>query len=216
MQFKENAPVLTADGHNVGEVARVVVDPRSREVTAIIVRKGFLFTEDRVVPIDLVATTTDDEVRLRPTKDALPELLPLDELHFVESDDDELAAVTPGIAQPLYGYPPVGAAWWGMDYTTYWPGPAVSIESERHIPADSVVLNAGAPVYSADGHHVGDVEEIVTDNDSGRATHLVIAAGRLFTTRKVIPTGWIDRVNDEQIRLSVRAQVLERLPAYEH
>ena len=215
MHFKENTPVVTADGHRVGDVARVVVDPRSREVTAIIVREGFLFTEDRVVPMDLVTSTSTDEVRLRDTKDTLPELLPLEEQHFVPVDDEDLPLATPGAAQPLYSYPPAGVGWWGMGYTTYWPGQRVTVETERHIPADSVVLNTGARVVSADGQHVGDVEEVIADSTSGRATHLVVAAGWLFTTRKIIPTGWIDRVNDEEVRLSVPARVLERLPAYE-
>ena len=66
MQFKRGANVYTADGDRVGDVERVVLDPRSKEVTHIVVDKGFLFDDDRVVPLNLIAGVEDDaDVHLR-------------------------------------------------------------------------------------------------------------------------------------------------------
>lgn len=216
MQFKEGTPVVTADDHRVGEIARVVIDPHTRKVTDVIVRKGFLFTEDRIVPVRLVESATEDEVRLNQAKDTLPELQPLVEEYFVPVDpdaDDETEAIS-GMAAPLYGYPPVGVPWWGVNTTSYWPSQPVAVETQTNLPEDRILLNQGARVISADGQHVGDIDEVVADGIRGEATHFVVAAGLLLRERKIIPTGWIQRVRSDEVQLSVRATVLERLPAY--
>jgi sporulation protein YlmC with PRC-barrel domain len=40
MQFKGGADVLTASNDTVGKVDRVVLDPRTKQVTHLVVRKG--------------------------------------------------------------------------------------------------------------------------------------------------------------------------------
>ena len=65
MQFVQGAGVYTADDQQVGHVDRVVIDPKTLEVTHIVVQKGFLFTEDKVVPLDLIAEANEDRVALR-------------------------------------------------------------------------------------------------------------------------------------------------------
>ncbi len=42
MQFKRGAEGFTADGRKVGGIDRVVIDPRTREVSHVVIRKGFL------------------------------------------------------------------------------------------------------------------------------------------------------------------------------
>jgi uncharacterized protein YrrD len=212
MRFKDGTPVVTADDHRVGDIARVVINPHTREVTHIIVRKGFLFADDSIVPIELVESAGADEVRLRHTKEDMPELQALVEQHFVPIDElDEDAEIS--AAQPLISYPPVGGPWWGMDYVTYMPGQVV-VESEPNLPEGSLLLNQGARVTSADGKHVGDIDEVITEPDSGKATHFVVAAGLFFKERKLIPTGWIQKARTDEVLLSVRASVLEGLPDY--
>jgi uncharacterized protein YrrD len=56
MKFTKDAPVFTAKHERVGHVARVVVDPQTKEVTHIVIRKGFIFAEDKVLPVSLVAS----------------------------------------------------------------------------------------------------------------------------------------------------------------
>lgn len=76
MQFKKNAPVYTADDQQVGAIDRVVLDPQTNEVGHIVIRQGWLFTEDKVAPIELVETATEERVQLRSdvkNLDALPQ-----------------------------------------------------------------------------------------------------------------------------------------------
>ena len=58
MYFKENAEVVTSEGDKIGQIDRLVMDPRSKELTHLVVKKGFLFTKDKVVPLDCVESAT--------------------------------------------------------------------------------------------------------------------------------------------------------------
>ncbi|MBN2390589.1 MAG: PRC-barrel domain-containing protein, partial [Anaerolineae bacterium] len=51
MEFIKNAPVFTATHERVGHVDRVVINPQTEEVTHIVIRKGFIFAENKVLPI---------------------------------------------------------------------------------------------------------------------------------------------------------------------
>jgi sporulation protein YlmC with PRC-barrel domain len=75
MQFKKGAEVFSSDGEKIGTLNRVVIDPRTREVSNLVVEKGFLFKTDKVVPITLVDLDMEDRIVLKPTnQDILEEL----------------------------------------------------------------------------------------------------------------------------------------------
>ena len=42
-----------------------MLDPETKEGTHIVVRKGFLFTEDKVIPMALISAATEEGVTLR-------------------------------------------------------------------------------------------------------------------------------------------------------
>jgi hypothetical protein len=65
MQLKKNAHVHTADQQDAGRVKRVVIDPKTKQITHIVVEKGLLFTEERVLPIRMVADATEEQVTLQ-------------------------------------------------------------------------------------------------------------------------------------------------------
>src|SRR6266545_4349468 len=108
MQFKQGTGVYTSDGRDVGRIDRVVLDPKTKEVTHIVVRKGFLFTEDKIVPLSLIASALEDQVRLRPDAGDLGALPPFEETHYIPVDEAEArgANYPVGLASPLYWYPP--------------------------------------------------------------------------------------------------------------
>ena len=88
MQFKDGTAVFTSTGEEVGHIDRVVIDPGTKEVTGIVVRKGFLFTEDKVVPISLIAAATDERVTLREDAGDLQALPDFEETHYIAYDDE--------------------------------------------------------------------------------------------------------------------------------
>lgn len=213
MQFKKGAAVTTADGENVGGIDRVVIDPQSNEITHLVVRKGFLFSEDKVVPISLVAQAKEDGVSLRKTEEALQDLPPFEEAYYVS--DDAQKPVQAAYVQPLYWYPPLGAAA-GNYLGTYPTPPAEYVAVERNIPEGAVALREGAKVIARDGGHVGDIARVFTDANTPRVTHFLLVRGLLNREHKLIPTTWVKKVEEDQVQLSVGSQLIDELKNYEH
>jgi uncharacterized protein YrrD len=212
MQFRDGTTVFASDGREVGEVDRVVIDPETREVTAVIVRKGLLFSEDKVVPISLIAEATDERVTLREDAGDLERLPLFEEAHYVPVPDDDQA----DYPRPLYWYPPypsLSLTWWGFpNYMGYPPYP---METERNIPDGQIALKEGARVVASDGEHVGDVKHVMTEALADRVTHLLIAQGGLFNQeQKLIPITWVRGINEDEVQLRVTSDCLRDVREY--
>ena len=65
MEIELGARVVTADGAEVGQVHRVVVDLEQQAVTAIVVLKGRLLPRDVLVPLDFVDRAEANSITLR-------------------------------------------------------------------------------------------------------------------------------------------------------
>lgn len=217
IELKEGTSVFTSGGKEVGKINRFVLDPITNEVTHIVVQKGWLFTEDKVVPFDRVRTVTEDNVILNENIGAYNQLPPFEERHYIQVDQDPNAQV-PGHepayrgAPAYYWYPPyghLGYPAYGLGYP-YLPPTVV----QQNIPANTVPLHEGVDVISSDDEHVGDVEHLLVDPDSNRATHFVISQGLLFKDRKLIPASWINSVKEDKVHLTMSSKMLERLPSY--
>ena len=205
MEFKENAEIVTAENKKVGHLARVVLDPRTKEVSHLIVRQGFFFTEDKVVPLSLVAATTDERVVLRQDAGDLEALPEYNEEQFVPLDEVEQSRLN---AASIYGVPL-------YPYMGY-PIPTLQqIEVEPNIPDNTVALAEGAKVFSADGEHVGDVDRILTDTETDRVTHLVISQGLILKERKLLPIAWVSLIKPDELYLAVGTTMVESLRPYD-
>jgi len=66
----EGSDVRSREGEKVGEVHQMVFDPTGRP-TMLVIRKGFLFTEDVEVPAGLISSVDDDAVYLDARHDEL-------------------------------------------------------------------------------------------------------------------------------------------------
>lgn len=222
MQFKKDADVFDENGEKVGTIDRVVIDPRTKKITHVVVRQGFLFTEDKVVPVTWFRLTTDNEVLLKTSEEDVEALPVFEETHYLpwhevrERESPPPPDHTP--APAYYWYPNASVYWWGYPgYRTYFgfAEPPYATVVERNIPEGTVPLAEGANVLSAEGKHVGDVEQVLADPDSGHATHFVISQGLIFKDKKLVPTAWISAMRDENVYLDVDAEFLEELAEYE-
>ena len=215
MQLKEGTNVVTADGDKAGTIDRIVIDPVTKEVTHLVVRKGFLFTEDKVVPMSLVGPATADQVNLRPGAGELDKLPDFQETNYVPIDRESSTRPAPDQISPfLYWYPPRGAAWRLGEFTAI-PIPPYVVETTENIPEGTVALEEGARVVTSDGAHVGDVERVYTDPQVDRATHLLISKGLILKEKKLIPTNWITSLREDEVHLAVEADLVENLPEYD-
>src|SRR5689334_3481020 len=92
MQYRQGAKVLTADGQDAGKVDRLVIDPGNRQVTHLVVRKGVLLPEDKVIPIHQVREAKPDEITLSIKADKLESLPPFEEMHYIPEDQEPSAS----------------------------------------------------------------------------------------------------------------------------
>ena len=208
MLFKQGVDVFSSDNEKVGTLDRVVMDPKTKEVTHIIVREGFLFTEDKVVPMDLIGSVTDDHISLQGSKEHLDELPDYEETHYVPREaavDDDM--------DTLYWNPPLDDMA-GYGRYVFYPQSQYLRRTEKNIPEGMVALAEGAKVLTEDGEQVGNIETLITDPKDERVTHLVISSGLLMKERKIIPSHWLSTVTDDEVHLSVDSRLLERLPEY--
>ncbi len=213
LQVKEGTPVFTSDGKQAGKINRFVLDPTSEEVTHIVVEKGWLLPEDKVVPFEMVESASKDKVTLKKDIGDFDQLPPFEETHFIQANGEGIP-VTGGrtyYAPAYYWYPPpngyVGYPAYGLPYPT-WPPVVV----QQNIPENTVPLKQGANVISLDGKHVGDVERLFVDPESKKVTHFLISKGLLFKDHKVVPTNWVKSVEEDKVNLTVSSKLLEDLP----
>ncbi|HET9909096.1 MAG TPA: PRC-barrel domain-containing protein [Anaerolineales bacterium] len=231
MELKEGTSVFTTGGKEVGKINRFVLDPTTNEVTHIVVQKGWLFSEDKVVPFGMVNSATMERVVLSENIDTFDQLPPFEERHYVkagesegsdshdqQSDQDEIRKVDVRREGRLrdddfpsyYWYPPHGYV--GYPIGVYgWP----SLETTRNIPGNTISLKEGTDVVSSDGKHVGDIERLFVASDSNKVTHFVISQGLLFKDRKLIPAHWVRTADEGKVDLAVSTQLLKDLPTYE-
>lgn len=235
VELKEGTSVFTSGGEEVGKVDRFVLEPATNEVTHLVIQKGWLFTEDKVLPFELVSSASEDKVVLSEDIDTFDELPPFEESHFIRARDADLSPgersaslaearrdmplegdVSQGgnprysYAPAYYWYPPHGYVGYPVGYYG-WP----PMETVRNIPEDTIPLREGTDVMSSDGEHVGDVERLFVEPESNKATHFVISQGVFFKDRKMVPAHWVRTVGEDKVHLSVTAELLEQLPSYE-
>ena len=216
MELKEGTDVFTASGEQVGKINRFVLDPATNEVTHIVVQKGWLLPEDKVIRTAMISTATEERVVLNKELSNFDQLPPFEQLHFVELNEADINRTNPPTyryAPAYYWYPPAGY----IGYPGFGPGyyGLPPVETTRNIPADTVPLEEGADVISSDGEHIGNIEELMVNPESNKATHFLISEGLLFKERKLIPAHWVRSVEEDKVHLSVPSQLLERLPAYQ-
>jgi len=207
IQFQKNAAVLAANGQEVGSIDRVVLSPESKMVTHIVVRKGTLLKKvDKVVPIDLIAETTEDQIVLGDEAGDLESFPPFEEESVVDKKTGlDHPPLYESSSPELLGYPepniPVIPA----------PGEQYVTQIDQNIPEGTVALKEGAKVITADGQHVGSVEGFLADPSADQVTHLLISRGMFPRETKLVPMEWVTKMTDEEVYLRVEEHWVKEL-----
>jgi sporulation protein YlmC with PRC-barrel domain len=219
MQLIENALVNTADGHTIGHITHIVLDPATKKATHIVVRHGTIFPEERVVPLELIQDSTLSGMNLSVGIDELHKLPKFEESCFVAvelPEVNELAALAGIMGGWLYFYPPpdhpIGTHQ-AMEHSHRVMRRYVE-STIQNIPEGEIALKEGAHVTSSDQHRVGHIESVLVDSETGYITHLLISKGVLLKGRKLVPVSWIGGLDENEVHLSVNLALLERLPLY--
>jgi uncharacterized protein YrrD len=77
VEVPDDAPVWRLNPHEkVGEVERVVFDQATNAMTGLVIRRGFFFTKEVVLPLDAVVEIVAGVVRVQMTDAELKQLAP--------------------------------------------------------------------------------------------------------------------------------------------
>lgn len=199
----EGTPIESAEGDNLGEVDRLVIDPSGRQVTHVVVRKGVFLPDDKVIPVDVIAAADESVIRLRESVDT-DKLPPFEETHYVELDEGTSRTVgRADIRSFAWAYPMTPAAAFPQ-YPVYPTGGR--LEVERNVPTDSAVIEKGTHVVTADGQDIGAIREVRTRPDGG-LSHVTVDPGWL-QAETLIPAHWISEVSEGAVLIGIGAEAL--------
>ena len=211
MEFRDGAPVFTANEEKIGEIAGVVLDPSDREVTHLIIERGFLLNRDKLVDVDAVTSTSPDRVMLSDDVDP-DELIPYEDDQFIsiaQTPQDDMSTrrtLAPEMRRTVVWYAPFEPA---AAYPAF-------LRTELHVTqrmtSPSSTIEMGDKVISADGEKLGKVDDIITSDDE--VTGFMIEKGMFFTEERAIPAAWVASIEDGEVRLSVDAAMAESTPAH--
>jgi len=219
MELREGTGVFTPGGEEVGKVNRFVLDPATNEITHIVIQKGWLLPEDKVVPFDMISSATGEKMVLNEEGGDFDKLPSFEETHFIRAAEDDPGDPRPA-SDPEYHHTPA-YYWYPAQSNIGFPGLALghyawpSGEKKRNIPEDTIPLKEGTNIVSSNGEHVGNVERLFVEGDSNKVTHFLISQGVLFKDRKLVPAHWVKSVEEDNVYLVVTSQLLERLPSYQ-
>lgn len=212
IQFHKNATVVAANGQHLGSLHRIVVNPRTNVLTNIVIRTGTLLDQaEKVVPIDLVAETTKDQIVLHDRPGTLDSLPPFEERRIVEANDivDDHSSID-DMPLVMFGRPNIGVPYVATPAPTE-IGEQFATHIEQNIPIGTVAIKDGVNVVTAEGKHAGNVESVLADSSMGQITHLLVSNGLLTKERKLLPIDWVTVLGQDEIRLGVKKSSVDEL-----
>ena len=180
-----------------GKLIRVVVDPETGYVSDIIVAKGILLKETRILPLSVVDYTDENNLYLSIASSKLEQYPKYSVTEFKEP-----VAPAERVAVPnnLYGA--------GEPVV-----PMVKRKIRRGIKTGQTVIKKGMPVNNFNGT-VGKVGQVIMDYDTNKITYLVMYQGLIFTKQLVIPYTVVESIYEDSIFISCTEEALEQLPRY--
>ena len=212
MRLELGTPVRCTD-KPYGELADVVVDPISKRVTHLVVRPTDQEAlETRLVPIELAEGGDEaPELSLSCTVEEVNALEPVREYAYLRvgesaaNDPNWDVGVQDVLASPYYE-----ADLAGLGYPGY--GQELGLIYDR-IPKGEVEIRRSSDVYSADEHHLGEVDGFLVDGEA-QITHVILERGHLWGRRDVtIPIGAVAKVETDQVTLSLSKDQVGELPS---
>ena len=201
MRIDLNAKVRTSDGHDAGNVHRVLIDPATERITGFVVSTRRLLGRDVIVGEDAFAEAGSDGevITLNLTKRELDSQPTFEQSDFIVPPAGWSA---PNLA---YSVPPE---------SFLWPEDSARPDvGERSRPA----IKKGDTVKDRDGDVVGTVEDIRFNEKTGDVLSFIVKAGagleRLFGGGKVAEISRSDilRIAEDEVRLGVdREEIIPR------
>jgi uncharacterized protein YrrD len=216
MQLKLGDPVRSQDGHDIGTIKYLILEPSSTTVKTVVLERGWLLPDDIEVPLEGIQETEDQGIRLAYTAAQVEDLPRFDESRYT------LIPLEP--TQPFLNYP-FGGMLWPHDgaFPLIVPSALSPLPSVADTEADtqkseeatereklptqreqsSAVISAGNDVLSREGEKLGEVHSVAFDSKTGQPTSLVVRHGKLFFEDRELPADSIASIHDGTVHLNL-------------
>ena len=201
MNIPLNAQVHCQDG-DCGEANCVIIDPHTQQVTHLVVKERHSPHVEKIVPENLISSTTLNSIELSCRSDQLADMENFKETRFEHIDVEASKSL---VSQS------------GPDGFAYWPrveseNQTVVLETDR-LPKGELAVRKGIDVFATDGP-VGKVAEFLVDSEDGHISHLIMHEGHLWNTKEVtIPISHIDKIDQYRVYLNLDKRHIKALPA---
>jgi uncharacterized membrane protein/sporulation protein YlmC with PRC-barrel domain len=190
-----NAEVHCKDGV-CGVSTYVVFNPAAQEITHFVVKESAGDGMHRLVPTDMITAINAERIELACTQEALSEIEPFIEKHYVRTDVPEYEA----------------AGFYRFPYMIRREETVLASREMPRVPKGERSIHRGATVVAKDGE-VGQVDELIVDPQDMRITHLVLQEAHLFGDREVaIPMSAVEMAADDKVYLKLDKENVEALP----
>jgi uncharacterized protein YrrD len=211
MDFRIGCPVM-AEQDEVGRLDRLIFDPATEQVRALVVAQGRLLPHDIVVPMERVLAADEWEVRVRGTAEEIASLDGFTQAQFTEPPEDWLPPADLGVpaASLLFPASPYAVGLFAPGTPTHDPAD----EAQENKPPGSIDLSSATVVVCTDGS-AGTVDRVLTEDETDRVTHLIVRRGALITRDLLVPAELIAATDEQTIHLSISQEELDRLPEFE-
>lgn len=208
--------VLFDDGSKAGTISKVIVDPNNDIMTDIVVKKGMLLSEERIVPLGCIDFNESGELFLDMDKDGFKELGLFDDTQFRSPSPDYTGppgfdASANGVRNLQFEAIVAGGSNAGLGGPNAKVGGFPQEASSRSAnPMSRPALGQGDPVLDVDGEQVGEIDELELDPEDGHPVRLVVREGMIFRKSWEVPADYIAQLSNKGVVLDVRKSELER------
>lgn len=191
------AKVRCADGE-AGTSEGLIVDPVARRVTDMVLRDRHSPYTERLVPVDLIASTTEEEIRLGCSLADIHNLENFVETQFLKPPEDRTVPSDPLDSPPIYLWP----------YA--YPNENVLVTTKR-IPPGELEVRRNTEVDATNGP-VGRVEAFLVDPADEHITHVVVRSGHLARREYAVPVSEMSGISEDRLQLRLDRRAVEALP----
>jgi uncharacterized protein YrrD len=192
MDICTNARIYCKDGF-YGHVTYIILNPITNEITHLVVQEDVITYPERLVPSDLVVSSSPTQIVLRLTKSELRKLPSFTKTEFLQSDLPS-HMLTSHLMWPYI-----------MSHAE------MKTVETKSIPRDELAVRRGARVEAVDGP-IGHLDKFVVDPDCECVTDLVVREGHLWGQKEMtIPVTEIDRIQEDTVYLKLNKSDAERL-----
>lgn len=208
MQIDLGTPVRTLDDREIGQVDRLILDPDTGQVKAVVIHRGVILTDDVEVSIEAFELDAEGSLRIGYLADQVKDLSRFDPDRYATPHPDSLSA---------WGYPEAAEMLWPAYYLA---GPALpdrraaagpgTTEFDQPAWAEGVIRE-GSAVVSEDGHPVGEIAGLTFEAPSGQLSRFAVRSGFLVTKEIELPGDAIASADDQTVYLRLTRDQIQAL-----